>query len=98
VITRIFRAYLADQGVDHLSASLKRGGIKDLLAFFPPNKRDGKNLDDHFRQANLPQVADWWAKKQYAVIKDSLTKELQERSEQDETPEQVCHLLFLGMN
>ena len=39
VLTIIFRAYLAEQSVDHLATMLRKGGIKDLTAFFPPNKR-----------------------------------------------------------
>ncbi|KAF8893353.1 armadillo-type protein [Infundibulicybe gibba] len=89
VITLIFRAYLIDQSMDHLSATLKRAGIKDLLAFFPANKREGRALEDHFRQQNLPQVADWWAKKQYAVVKESLVRELTEFCEREDTPEQI---------
>ncbi|KAF5354722.1 hypothetical protein D9756_005272 [Leucocoprinus leucothites] len=54
-ITMIFRAYLTDQSMDHLSATLKRGGVKDLLAFFPPNKRDNKTLEEHFKEADLPK-------------------------------------------
>ncbi|KAF4621201.1 hypothetical protein D9613_000679 [Agrocybe pediades] len=89
VVTIIFRAYLVDQSMDHLSATLKRGGIKDLLAFFPPNKRDSKHLDEHFRAANLPQVAEWWAKKQYAVVKEGIIRDLSESQEREDTPEQV---------
>lgn len=89
VITLIFRAYLVDQSMEHLSATLKRGGIKDLLAFFPPNKRTAKSLEEHFKTEGLPQVAEWWAKKQYAVVKESLVKELTELCEREEPTEQV---------
>lgn len=89
VVTLIFRAYLIDQTMDHLSATLKRGGVKDLLGFFPPNKRDTKSLDEHFKKEGLPQVAEWWAKKQYAVVKESIVKDLQELCEREETPDQV---------
>lgn len=75
--------------MDHLSAALKKGGVKDLLAFFPPNKREVKHLEEHFRKAGLPQVADWWAKKQYAVVKESIIKELTDALEREESPEQV---------
>jgi len=75
--------------MDHLSATLKRGGVKDLLAFFPPNKRDGKYLEEHFRNEALPQVADWWAKKQYAVVKEGIIKDLSEMLEGEDTTEQV---------
>ncbi|KAK0476635.1 hypothetical protein IW261DRAFT_319983 [Armillaria novae-zelandiae] len=89
VITLIFRSFLVDQSMEHLSAALKRGGIKDLLAFFPPNKREGKNLEEHFKKSGLPQVAEWYAKKQYAVVKEGIVKDLQELCEREETPEQI---------
>lgn len=75
--------------MDHLSAALKRGGIKDLLAFFPPNRRESRHLDEHFRSAGLPQVAEWWAKKQYAVVKESIIKALSEMQDQEDSPEQA---------
>lgn len=75
--------------MDHLAGTLKRGGIRDLLAFFPANKRTSKDLEDHFKQANLGVVAEWWAKKQYAVVKEGIVKDLQELCEREEPPEQV---------
>ena len=65
--------------MEHLAGTLKRGGIKDLLLFFPPNKRDDKTLDEHFRKAGLPQIAEWWTKRQYASLKDGIIKQLQEQ-------------------
>lgn len=90
VLTLVIRAYLNDQSMEHLSATLKRGGIKDLLAFFPTNKREGKILEEHFKKENLQHVSDWWAKKQYAVVKDGLIKELKELCEKGESSETVC--------
>jgi len=89
VVTLVFKAYLVDQSMDHLSATLKRGGIKDLLAFFPPNKREGNYLEEHFRKEGLSQVADWWAKKQYAVVKEGLVKDLKDLCEREEPAEQI---------
>jgi hypothetical protein len=89
VITHILRAYLVDQSMDHLAGTLRRGGIKDLLAFFPPNKRETRFLEEHFKKEGLAQVSDWWAKKQYAVIKDTLVKSLTAMCEREETPEQA---------
>jgi hypothetical protein len=94
VITFIFRAYLVDQSMDHLAGTLKRGGVKDLLAFFPPNRREGKTLEEHFRKEGMPQVADWWAKKQYAVVKEGVIKELSEMREREDTTEQVGILIL----
>ncbi|KAJ3748729.1 hypothetical protein DFH05DRAFT_1390508 [Lentinula detonsa] len=89
VLTLIFRAYLVDQSMDHLSGSLKKGGIRDLLAFFPGNKREPKYLEEHFKKANQPQIAEWYAKKQYALIKDTIVKEVQSLVEHEESPEQI---------
>ncbi|KAI0674850.1 eukaryotic translation initiation factor 5C [Trametes maxima] len=81
VIALVFRSYLSAQSMEHLSAALKRGGIKDLIAFFPENKRTDKALDEHFRKAGLPQVAEWWTKRQYASLKDDVIKRLKEMLE-----------------
>ncbi|KAJ3570360.1 hypothetical protein NP233_g4445 [Leucocoprinus birnbaumii] len=88
-LTLIFRAYLADQSMDHLSGTLKRGGVKDLFAFFPPNKRDAKTLEEHFKEAGLSQVAEWWSKKQFAALKDELIKELKDLFERDEPADTI---------
>ncbi|TFK20958.1 basic leucine zipper and W2 domain-containing protein 2 [Coprinopsis marcescibilis] len=86
-VTIIFRSYLSEQTMDHLSATLKRGGIKDLTAFFPPNKRESKNLEEHFKKEGLPQVAEWWTKKQYAAIRENITRELADLVERGEAPD-----------
>jgi hypothetical protein len=80
--------------MDHLAGTLKRGGVKDLLAFFPPNRREGKALEEHFRKEGMPQVADWWAKKQYAVVKEGVIRELSEMREREDTNEQVFLLVL----
>ena len=64
--------------MDHLAAALRKGGVRDLLAFFPPNKRTDKALDDHFRAAGLPQVAEWWTKRQYAASKEGISTTIKE--------------------
>ncbi|THH20435.1 hypothetical protein EUX98_g8587 [Antrodiella citrinella] len=89
VITVIFRSYLIDQSMDHLAASLRKGGIKDLTAFFPPNKRDDKALDEHFRAAGLGQVADWWTKRQFASLKEDVLKTIKEMLANDESHAQI---------
>ena len=37
-----------------------------------------EKCDEHFRKAGLPQVAEWWTKRQYASLKDGIIKQLQE--------------------
>ncbi|TFK53614.1 hypothetical protein OE88DRAFT_1264157 [Heliocybe sulcata] len=92
-ITNIFRAYLSEQSMEHLSGALKKGGVRDLLAFFPPNKRESKIVDEHFRNEGLAQVADWWTKKQYAVLKDEIVKGIKERLDNEETNEEVISFI-----
>ncbi|ETW80583.1 hypothetical protein HETIRDRAFT_476260 [Heterobasidion irregulare TC 32-1] len=89
ILTLIFRAYLAEQSMESLAGILKRGGIKDLSAFFPPNRRDDKVLDEHFRKEGLPQVADWWTKKQNALIKEDITNVVRESLEHEEAPSNI---------
>ena len=88
-MTVIFRTYLLDQSMDHLAGTLKKGGIKDLLAFFPPQKQDAKALEAHFKTEGLPQVADWFTKRQFAVIKEGLVNGLKQRCEQEDSVEDV---------
>lgn len=89
VLSIIFRTYLVDQTIDHLATALKRGGIKDLLLFFPPNKREDKLLDEYFRKREIPQVADWWTKKKYATLKEGIIKAIQGLLEQGDSNAEV---------
>lgn len=75
--------------MEHLAINLKKGGIKDLLAFFPSNKRNAKALDTHFREASLPQISDWFIKRQAVAAKEALAQELKERLLAEETNDQV---------
>ncbi|KDQ21514.1 hypothetical protein BOTBODRAFT_205413 [Botryobasidium botryosum FD-172 SS1] len=88
-ITVVFKTYLLDQSMEHLSATLKRGGVKDLLNFFPENKRDPKHLETHFKAAGLPQIAEWYAKRQSAVAKEAIVQKLKVMCEAEETPEDI---------
>jgi len=89
VLTAILRAYIAETSMDHLAGALKKGGIKDLLTFFPPNRRSDAILDSHFRGAGLPQVADWWTRKQNALIKEAVSKVIKDALEREDQPSDV---------
>jgi hypothetical protein len=99
VITIVFRTYISEHSIDHLATTLKKGGVRDLLLFFPPNKRQDKILDDFFRKRGLGQVADWWTKKQYAILKDEVTAAIKDRREQQEhhVSNEDVRYLFLGV-
>jgi hypothetical protein len=89
VLTAILRSYLAETTMDHVASALKKGGIKDLLTFFPPNRRSDPIIDAHFRGAGLPQVAEWWTRKQNALIKEDITKTIKEAFEREDQPSDV---------
>jgi len=83
ILTLVFRAYLADQPIDHLSASLKRGGIRELLDFFPANKRTPAELDAWFRKENMLEVAEWYKKKHLARVRENIVSGLKELAEKE---------------
>lgn len=83
VVTVIFRTYLLDQTMEHLGSALRKGGVKDLLLFLPTNKRDPKSLEEHFKKAGLPQVAEWFIRRQSAAARDSVVKTMKELCEDE---------------
>lgn len=103
VIAIIFKTYLSENSMDHLSANLKKGGIKDLSLFFPQNKRGEKDVEQFFKNRGLGQVADWWTKKRHALLKDELIKAMKECQTNGNTVPDVRRYLlgvdlFLGVN
>lgn len=84
ILTFIFRAFLGDQSMDHLSSALKRGGVKDLMDFFPPNRRNITNLDAYFKEKGLPVVAEWYARRLFAAVKEVVVNGLRDLSEKEE--------------
>jgi len=89
IVTLVFRAYLSEQSMESLSSTLKKGGVKDVLEFLPVNKRDGKAFDAHFKAEGLPQVAEWFTKRQNAMVKDQLVKTVKEMSDNEDSAEEI---------
>ncbi|EPQ29365.1 uncharacterized protein PFL1_03120 [Pseudozyma flocculosa PF-1] len=86
-IDLVFRTYLVDQTMDHLASSLRKGGVRNWLLFFPQTKRDQPNIvASHFRSAEvgLPQVAEYWQKRQQKDIRDQTVARLGEMVSSDE--------------
>ncbi|CAD7065085.1 unnamed protein product, partial [Tilletia caries] len=78
-ITALFRVYLADASMDHLGTALRKGGIKDLLLFFPAHKREQPGIIvSHFKSVNLNPVAEWWQRRQVREIKDQTSARVAE--------------------
>ena len=80
---------MAEQSIDHLATTLRKGGVKDLLAFFPPNKRSDKVLDEYFRKEGLHQVAEWWTKRQNAALKEGVISTIKEMIGNEESHDDV---------
>jgi hypothetical protein len=93
MISLVFRAFLSEQTIDQLASSLKKGGIKDIASFFPPNKRDPRTVEVAFKAQNLPQISEWYIKRQHASAKESLILTLKEMRGNDENPEEVSSFL-----
>ena len=98
VLTLILRGYLAETSMDHLAATLKKGGIKDLQSFFPANRRSDAVLDAHFRGAGLPQIADWWTRKQNALIKEDISKAVKDAIEREDQATDVRRFSYLSLS
>lgn len=93
LITLIFRAYLTEQPMDHLSSTLKKGGIKEMLDFFPLNKRNPTELDDWFKKEGMENVAEWYKKKRLVKIRDAVISGLKELVEKDESIDSLISFL-----
>jgi hypothetical protein len=93
ILTLIFRAYLTEQPIDHLSASLKRGGVKEMLDFFPVNKRTLTELEAWFKKENLTEISEWYKKKRMARIRESIISGLKDLAEKDEGADSMISFL-----
>jgi hypothetical protein len=88
-ITSFFKAYLARQNVDHLSTTLKRSGLRDLLLLFPVQTRDRKHLEEHFKKENLSPILDWYNKLALIEVKDETILNITRMVNDEESNEQV---------
>ena len=77
--------------MEHLGGTLRKGGVRDLLLFFPQTKRAQANvIESHFKSAevNLPQVAEYWQKRQQKGLRDQTVARLSEMlQEEEEVPQ-----------
>jgi hypothetical protein len=69
---------LQTESIDHLSTSLRKGGVTDLEAFFPASQRDAASLSTYFKQAGLQGVIDFHLKQKSAHAKEDLLHRLKE--------------------
>lgn len=87
--TSFAKAYLSKQSVEHLGATLRRSGLRDIALLFPIQIRDKKHIEDHFKQAGLPQVVEWYGKMALAETKDETISSIERMLGDEESNEQV---------
>lgn len=92
-ITSFFKFYLARQNIEHLSATLKKSGLRDLLLVFPIQTRDRKHLEEHLKKENLTPVLDWYNRLALLEVKDDTIVNVTRMVNDEETNEQVRPLL-----
>ncbi|CAK9784216.1 unnamed protein product [Cutaneotrichosporon oleaginosum] len=68
-LTSFFRTYLSKQSIEHLSANLRRSGLRDILSVFPAENKNRAFLEAHFKKEGLPQIVDWYAKAALSGVK-----------------------------
>ncbi|RKO88031.1 hypothetical protein BDK51DRAFT_24474, partial [Blyttiomyces helicus] len=91
--TGVFKSYLDEQSIDHLSATLKKSGIDNkLLDFFPPNKREEEYLTRHFESEGLKPLVDYFRKRQQFAVKDKTGAELKEMFGSAGVPEVIAYI------
>lgn len=79
-MTIFFRTYLREQTMESLASTLRKGGIRDWLLFFPQTKRAQPNvIATYFRdEADLPQVADYYGRRQVKELREKTAEDLAE--------------------
>lgn len=76
-LTAFCKQYFASkQTIDQLGSAIRRSGLKDIASTIPLQTRTRQYLDDHFKQAGLPQVNEWYAKLALGEVKDQTISNL----------------------
>lgn len=96
-ITKVFRTYLKDQSMEHLASTLRKGGIRDWLLFFPQTKRSQPDvIPNYFRssEVNLPQVSEYYMRRQTKELREQTASDLADLVKSEEsTPQEMLELL-----
>ncbi|KAL1412791.1 hypothetical protein Q8F55_000539 [Vanrija albida] len=92
-LTKFFRVYLARQSIDHLAATIRRSGLRDILTVFPVQIRDRAHLDAHFKKEGLPQIIDWYAKVALSEIKEETISAVSRMINDEDSNQQIVEHL-----
>ena len=93
-VTNVFKSYLKEQTIDHLTINLKKSGVGNrLLDFFPQSKQTSDYLISHFTTEKLPVIVDFHKKLMQSSIKQDTTVKLVEMLKSDsKSPEMISYL------
>jgi hypothetical protein len=88
-LTSFSKTYLAKQTGDQLGSTIRRSGLKDILSVFPPQTRDRKTLEAHFKKEGLQPVNEWYAKLALGEVKEETISNVARMVGEDEENQQV---------
>ncbi|KAH9814856.1 hypothetical protein DFH28DRAFT_928471 [Melampsora americana] len=92
-VTKVFRAYLQVENSDHLSGSLRRGGVTDIYGFFPPHARERTDLEAHFKTEKLDAIITFAQKQKSGQIRDETLAHLKEMVASEEPRAEIIAFL-----
>lgn len=93
-LTTFFKSYLLTESLDHLATSLRKGGLTDLEAFFPPPRNTPTELAAHFKSIGLAGVVEFYTKQKSGQAKEDMAFRLKEFMADDADMEEVCRILI----
>ncbi|WWC88478.1 uncharacterized protein L201_003389 [Kwoniella dendrophila CBS 6074] len=91
--TQFAKACLQKQTIDQFASSVKRSGLKDILNLFPLQIRDKQHLNDHFKQAGLQSIVDWYAKLALGEVKEETIQSVERMINDEDSNEQIIESL-----
>lgn len=93
-ITQVFKIYLQEQSINHLSSSLRKSKLEEkLLDFFPQNKRSDEYFARHFTAEGLQQLVDLYKTRQLENAKITTSNTLSTMYEDSEKPQDIVAYL-----
>ncbi|WVR06410.1 hypothetical protein IAU60_003441 [Kwoniella sp. DSM 27419] len=91
--TAFSKTYLSKQTIEQFGATIRRSGLKDILAVFPLQTRDKAHLDAHFKKEGLQPIVDWYAKLALGEAKEDTIQAIERMFNDEETNEQIIEAL-----
>jgi hypothetical protein len=95
-LTTFLKSYLATESVEHLSSSLRKGGVTDLEAYFPPARQTAAELTAHFKANGLAGVVEFYTKQKSGKAKEELVAVLSALVADDADEEEVSRARWTG--